>query len=131
MGDYKLTNKTVLELFIEKFEEIKRKYKKSNKYMLCLSYEDVGNLIQMVEMLDKQIKQKDVTKRYENMIEAFECDFNLPFNYNDFTMFDDLKRLIQNKNERLVKDIKLLQEFSFGIRYGNLKIIDDGTNWRG
>ena len=99
--------------------------------MLCLSYEDVGNLIQMVEMLDKQIKQKDVTKRYENMIEAFECDFNLPFNYNDFTMFDDLKRLIQNKNERLIKDIELLQELSFGIRYGNLKIIDEGTNWRG
>lgn len=98
--------------------------------MLCLSYEDVGNLIQMVEMLDKQIKQKDVTKRYENMIEAFECDFNLPFNYNDFTMFDDLKRLIQNKNERLIKDIELLQEFAFGIRYGNLKIIDNGTNWR-
>jgi hypothetical protein len=113
------------------FEEIKEKYKKSNKYMLCLSYEDVGNLIQMVEMLDKKIKQKDVTKRYENMIEAFACDFNLPFNYSDFTMFDDLKRLIQNKNERLVKDIELLQEFSFGIRYENLKIIDNGTNWRG
>lgn len=110
----------------EIFEEIKRKY----KYMLCISYEDIGNLIQMVEMLDKQIKRKDVTKKYENMIQAFECDFNLPFNYNDFTLFDDLKRLIQNKNERLVKDIELLQEFSFGIRYGNLKIIDDGTNWR-
>ena len=65
------------------------------------------------------------------MIEAFECDFNLPFNYDDFTMFDDLKRLIRNKNKRLVKDIELLQELSFGIRYGNLKIIDNGTNWRG
>lgn len=112
-------------------EEIKEKYKKSNKYMLCLSYEDIGILIQMIEMLDKRIKGKDVTKKYENMIEAFECDFNLPFNYNDYTMFDDLKRLIQNKNSRLVKDIELLQEFSFGIRYGNLKIIDNGTNWRG
>lgn len=78
-----------------------------------------------------EIKQKDVTKKYENMIQAFECDFNLPFNYNDFTMFDDLRRLIQNKNERLVKDIELLQELSFGIRHGNLKIIDNGTNWRG
>ena len=78
-----------------------------------------------------EIKQKDVTKKYENMIQAFECVFNLPFNYNDFTMFDDLERLIQNKNERLVKDIELLQELSFGIRYGNFKIIDNGTNWRG
>ena len=81
--------------------------------------------------LEDKIKAKDVTKKYENMIEAFECDFNLPFNYNDFTMFDDLKRLIQNKNKRLVKDIELLQELAFGIRYGNLKIIDNGSNWRG
>lgn len=42
----------------QKMEEIKRKYKN----MLCISYEDIGNLIQMVEMLDKQIKRKDVTK---------------------------------------------------------------------
>ena len=112
----------------EIFEEIKRKYKKSSNYMLYVSYEDVGNLIQLVEMLDKQ---KDVTKKYENMIEAFECDFNLPFNYNDFTMFDDLKRLIQNKNKRLVKDIELLQELSFGIRYGNLKIIDKWNKLEG
>ena len=114
-------NEIFEEMGNEIFEEIKRKYKKSSKYMLYLSYEDVGNLIQLVEMLDKQ---KDVTKKYENMIEAFECDFNLPFNYDDFTMFDDLKRLIRNKNKRLVKDIELLQELSFGIRYGNLKIID-------
>ena len=97
----------------EIFEEIKRKYEKSNKYMLCVTYEDIGNLIHMVEILDRQLKRKDVTKKYENMIQAFECDFNLPFNYKDFTMFDDLKRLIQNKNERLVKDIELLQELSF------------------
>ena len=82
------------------------------------------------ELVDK-IKAKDVTKKYENMIEAFECDFNLPFNYNDFTMFDDLKRLIQNKNKRLVKDIELLQELSFGIRYGNLKIIDKRNKLEG
>ena len=49
----------------EIIEKIKEKYKKSNKYMLCLSYEDIGNLIQMVEMLDKRIKGKDVTKKYD------------------------------------------------------------------
>ena len=89
---------------------------------------DLRIFLKLVEMLDKQ---KDVTKKYENMIEAFECDFNLPFNYNDFTMFDDLKRLIQNKNKRLVKDIELLQELSFGIRYGNLKIIDKRNKLEG
>ena len=89
---------------------------------------DLRIFLKLVEMLDKQ---KDVTKKYENMIEAFECDFNLPFNYNDFTMFDDLKRLIQNKNKRLVKDIELLQELAFGIRYGNLKIIDKRNKLEG
>lgn len=48
----------------EQFEEIKEKYKRSNKYMLMLSYDDIGNLIQMVEMLDKTNKKKDVTKKY-------------------------------------------------------------------
>lgn len=43
----------------EIFEVIKRKYKNSNKYMLCLSYEDIGNLIQMVEMLEKRVIKMD------------------------------------------------------------------------
>lgn len=38
----------------EIFEEIKRKYKKSNKYMLYVSYEDIGILIQIIEMLEKE-----------------------------------------------------------------------------
>ena len=52
----------------EIFEEIKRKYKNSNKYMLCLSYEDIGNLIRMVEILDKQIKRKRGIKMDEIII---------------------------------------------------------------
>lgn len=52
----------------EIFEVIKRKYKNSNKYMLCLSYEDIGNLIQMVEMLDKQIKRKRGIKMEEIIV---------------------------------------------------------------
>ena len=40
----------------EIFEKIKRKYKKSNKYMLCVSYEDIGILIHIIEVLDKQLK---------------------------------------------------------------------------
>ena len=38
------------------FEEIKQKYKKSNKYMLCVTYEDIGILIDIIELLDKQLK---------------------------------------------------------------------------
>ena len=40
------------------FEEIKQRYKKSNKYMLCVTYEDIGILIQMVDILDKQLKYR-------------------------------------------------------------------------
>lgn len=40
----------------EIFEEIKKRYKKSNKYMLCVSYEDIGILIHIIEVLDKQLK---------------------------------------------------------------------------
>lgn len=42
----------------EIFEEIKKRYKKSTKYMLCVTYEDIGNLIHMVDMLDKQLKYR-------------------------------------------------------------------------
>ena len=41
----------------EIFEKIKRKYKKSNKYMLCVTYEDIGILIHIIEVLDKQLKE--------------------------------------------------------------------------
>ena len=70
-------------------------------------------------MLDNEI---DVTEKYKNMINAFESDFNLLYNYNDFQILDDLKRLIENKNNRLINDIKLLQDLSFGLRYNKIKI---------
>lgn len=38
------------------FEEIKQRYEKSNKYMLCVTYEDIGILIHMIDILDKQYK---------------------------------------------------------------------------
>ena len=41
----------------EIFEEIKKKYKKSNKYMLCVSYEDIGILIQIIEKQSKEIEE--------------------------------------------------------------------------
>lgn len=139
MNFSKIYLKTLEEFLVQMKEQYNQTYINNTREIIALEH-----AINYIKLITKQYnrlkeknneirksKRKDVTKKYENMIQAFECDFNLPFNYNDFTMFDDLKRLIQNKNERLVKDIELLQEFSFGIRYGNLKIIDDGTNWRG
>ena len=34
---------------LEKLKEFKIKYKRSNKYMICLSYEDIGDLIKIAE----------------------------------------------------------------------------------
>lgn len=34
---------------LDRFSYIKKKYKRSNKYMLCLNYDDIGDLIEMVE----------------------------------------------------------------------------------
>lgn len=62
---------------------------------------------------------EDVTEKYTNMIQSFECDFSLL----------DIKqksKVITKKfqvDERLKKDIELLQELSFGLRYGKIKII--------
>ena len=41
----------------EIFEEIKRKYKKSNKYMLYVSYEDIGTLLNLIEKQSKEIEE--------------------------------------------------------------------------
>lgn len=41
----------------EIFEEIKRKYKKSNKYMLYVSYEDIGTLLNLIEKQSKEIEK--------------------------------------------------------------------------
>lgn len=113
------------------FEQMKNKFEESDLFTLKLNYNDIRFLICYIETLKEEIGKKkidktknDVTYKYENMIQSFECDFNLPFNYGDFTIFDDIRRLIENKNRRLCKDIELLQELSFGIRYGNLKIVE-------
>ena len=125
-------NKGLKTKIDEQSKEIEELKDESNEYQIGFAqgcYEKDLDWKDKIKAKNEEVK--DVTKRYENMIEAFECDFNLPFNYNDFTMFDDLKRLIKNKNKRLVKDIELLQELSFGIRYGNLKIIDKRNKLEG
>ena len=113
------------------FEQMKNKFDESDLFTIKLNYNDIRFLFCYIETLKERIgknkidkTKNDVTYKYENMIQSFECDFNLPLNYGDFTMFDDLRRLIENKNVRLCKDIELLQELSFGIRYGNLKIVE-------
>lgn len=62
------------------FEEIKQKYKISNKYMLCLTYEDIGILIRIIEVLEEiNIKlTKEQKRRMDEIKEiikyASDCD---------------------------------------------------------
>lgn len=64
----------------------------------------------------------DITDKYIDMIENFECDFNCAIdNTRDI---GELQKLINKKCKRLLKDIDLLQELSFILRHGQAKIIE-------
>ena len=60
------------------------------------------------------------TTKYNNMIEAFECDFNLALEGQ--RTLDILGDLIEDKNEGLLRDINLLQELSYLLRSGKAEI---------
>lgn len=86
-------------------------------------------LLNKVRNLRKLLRRKnklngDVTNKYKNMIEAFECDFGVATDHNDFRILRGLPGLIKNRDERIMKDIELLEELSFGLRHGYLKIYD-------
>lgn len=60
------------------------------------------------------------TTKYNNMIAAFECDFDLA--RNGERDLRELSNAIKNKDERLLNDIDLLCELSFLLRYGKAEI---------
>lgn len=65
----------------------------------------------------------DQTKKYAGMIEALECDFNLALDAESGHGLDELQLKIEQRDGRLLSDIELLQELSYGIRHGSIKII--------
>lgn len=68
---------------------------------------------------------KDVTEKYANMLEAFECDFDLVINESVYKL-SELQELIKLKDERLLKDIDLLKELSFNLRHNKARIYEEG-----
>lgn len=66
-------------------------------------------------------KGNDVTGKYVNMIEAFECDLVLA--RDEERDLNHLKQGLQDKDEALLDDIKLLEELSFDLRHKRAKII--------
>ena len=65
------------------------------------------------------------TDKFNKMIEAFECDFNLALE-NKHSL-SELDNRIKAKDEKILKDIDLLQELSYLLRYGKaeIRLIDD------
>lgn len=59
---------------------------------------------------------KDMTEKYMYMVQSFECDM---------TLARDGKHPLELdfNNERVLKDINLLEELSFELRHGNAKIV--------
>ena len=67
---------------------------------------------------------KDVTEKYANMIEAFECDFVLA--KQGARSLNYLQQLINGKDEDILRDIELLEELSFNLRHNRIKIYEEG-----
>lgn len=60
------------------------------------------------------------TDKFNYMIETFECDFSLAVQgRKPLACLDDL---IEEKNEKLMKDIDLLSELSWLLRNGKAEI---------
>ena len=66
---------------------------------------------------------KNVTQKYVYMIHSFECDFSCAKDREDIFSLSSLQYQLDTKsNPKLEKDIKLLEELSFGLRHGILTI---------
>lgn len=66
---------------------------------------------------------EDQTDKYADMIESFECDFSLAAEPNGKHGLDDLQVKIEQGDKRMLANIKLLQELSYGLRNGILRIV--------
>jgi len=73
---------------------------------------------------------EDVTDKYYDMLNSFRADNSLKVSEikdNEIAFgesyYDVEKRLIKNNNERLMKDIELLEELEFNLRHEIIKIV--------
>lgn len=73
---------------------------------------------------------EDVTDKYYDMLNSFRADNTLKVREikdNEIAFgesyYDIERRLIKNNNERLMKDIELLEELEFDLRHENIKIV--------
>lgn len=102
------------------FEEIKQRYEKSNKYMLCVTYEDIGILIQIIETMNKR-KLQDMTFEYfnDNELQSIVGQY----------LTDFLKEIIKRdyiSKKKLYEHIEMLEKENCHKTCGIKKLIDCG-----
>ena len=70
------------------------------------------------------------TDKFNNMIEAFECDFNLAVQ-GDHTL-SELDKQIKEGDLKLLHDIDLLNELSYLLRHGKAEIhlVEENADWK-
>ena len=75
--------------------------------------------------------KRDVTNEYYNMLDSFRGDNVVKVReiQDNILTFDKSyyeieKEQIKNNNERLMKDIELLEKLEFGLRHEYLKIVE-------
>lgn len=61
------------------------------------------------------------TDKFNNMISAFQCDFSLARDDEGHSL-SELDNLIAKKNEKILKDIDLLEELEWLLRNGRAEI---------
>lgn len=66
---------------------------------------------------------KDVTEKYINMIESFECDFAL-LNIKPNEEGKEKIRIDFPISKKLYDDVELLKELSFYLRHKKVKIVE-------
>lgn len=60
------------------------------------------------------------TEKFNNMISSFQCDFSLAKEGKN--NLSELDKKIKEHDERLLKDIKLLEELDYMLRSGQAEI---------
>ena len=75
--------------------------------------------------------KKDVTDKYYDMLNSFRADNAVKIeeiqngtNFSDKTYYEVEKELIKNNDERLMKDIELLEALEFDLRHEFVKIVE-------
>ncbi len=82
-----------------------------------------SDISRKAELIKEQAE--DLTKKYAGMIQSFECDFSLAAEPGGAYGLDDLQVKIEHGDKKLLSDIELLKELSYGLRSGKLKIVKE------